>query len=549
MKTQVHEKPPGSTLTDAYVQRTDERTRGLFPFHPEEAEDWDRRAALLDAQADARADSTRIAEVLAAYNRRHSASAQTMEAIRELGGGALAVVGGQQAGLWGGPLMIIHKAVTIISAAREARGRLGRPVVPVFWIAGEDHDWEEACHTYLPEQGKLRKLAIARPPGSRTSVSQTRLVPSVWEQALDELAALLQDTLHKPALVGQLRQLMDRSSTLSEQLAGILSWLFADEGLILLDADDPELRRLESPMLLRLLKGSGQLEDAYRAAAADVTAWGYGLQAEVEESSANLFYYRSDDRYSGGGERTKLYRTDEGFADRRGLVRLTHAEAAAAAMSEPERFSNNVLTRPLMQDYVLPVLAAVLGPGEIAYWGITGRAFRLLGMEMPMIIPRLSFTIIDEATAKHMHKYDMTLDDVMLRFEERRDSWLASQDDTGLEARFQEVQQQMMQHYDPLLAAVAGQMPGLSALAAKNREILLQQVDYMRKQVHKELQRRHDVSLRQLQRIRLMLYPGGVPQERVLNFTMFWNRYGGDWLRQLLAVPFDPRGRHRIVYL
>lgn len=301
-------------------------------------------------------------------------------------------------------------------------------------------------------------------------------------------------------------------------------------------------------MLQRMLAHNGELEGAYAAAARDVSAWGYALQAEAEHGSANLFYYRKETLTPERSERIKLYRTAEGFADRRGLVRLTADEALAQAADAPERFSNNVLSRPIMQDYLLPVLAAVLGPGEIAYWGIIGRAFRLMGMEMPLVLPRMSFTLIDETSAKHMEKYDLTLDDIIDRFEARRDDWLAEQDEGKLEARFEETKQQLLALYEPLLGEVTERMPGLAGLAAKNRELLGEQVEFMRRRVLAEQERRHEVSLRQLDRLRLMLHPGA-PQERVLNFAPYWSKYGDEWLRQLLTLPYDPSGRHRLVYL
>ena len=549
MKTQVLERPPGSTLTDAYVHRTDPRVEELFPYHPQDERDWVRRAEYLDSRTSERVDSIPLAAVLEKYNRRSGASMQTMEAINHLADGALVIVGGQQAGLWGGPLMILHKAITVISAARDAERRLGRSVVPVFWIAGEDHDWEEACHTYLPGDGGLQKLAMARPAGPRTSVSRTIIDRAVWVEQLSALAALLPDTLHKPGLIRKLETLSERSSTLSEQLAAVLSWLFADEGLVLLDADDPELRQLESPMLQRMLRDNDQLEESFRTVSAEVVAWGYTLQAEAEPNSANLFYYRKDDRASGAGERTKLYRTEHGFADRRGLIRLSLAEATVAAATEPEQFSNNVLSRPMMQDYVLPVLAVVLGPGEIGYWGITGRAFQVMGMQMPIVVPRMSFTLIDETTAKHMEKYALTMQDVMFRFHEFRDAWLGAQDEDKLGDKFEVMEQQILKLYDPLLMDVADRMPGLAGLTAKNRELLSTHIAFMRRRVEDELERRHGVSLKQLERIRLMLYPEGIPQERVLNFTLYWNKYGGEWLQQLLQIPFDPTGKHRLLYL
>jgi bacillithiol biosynthesis cysteine-adding enzyme BshC len=554
MNVETHEMPLGQHLTEAYTQRTDPGVADLFGYHPAEDSDWRLRAQWLDGNAAKRAEASQMSEFLLRYNRKFGATELTESRIRELGSGALSVVGGQQAGLWSGPLMVIHKAVSIIQAARWAEASLNRPVVPVFWIAGEDHDWDEANHTYaVTGTPELRKLSVTRPAKLRTSVSRTRLAAEQWRSALAELETVLPDSEHKPELIVRLRALTDCSDSLTDQFAHILHWLFGGEGLVLLDADDPELRRLESPMFVKMIQENDRLESAYRRAEQRIDKLGYPLQAESSPGSANLFFFRegANDGVTplAAGDRVLLYKENGSWTDRKGGLRLSVNDLLDLAETSPERFSNNVLTRPLMQDFVLPVLATVLGPGEISYWAATGEAFGELDMQMPIVVPRMSFTMIDDAVRRSMVSYDLSFEDVRLSFKERREAWLNAQDELSLDHRFEETKRQFAQVYEPLLAMLPSVQPGLGALGKLNQQRVLKEIDYLQQKTKEALGVRFEAGLRRMDRIAVHLWPDGKPQERLLNFSVYWNRYGRNWLDALFAVPYNRSGGHYILYL
>jgi len=554
MNLEYEELPLGQPLTEAYTRRSDPGLSALFGYHYTEDGDWRRRAEWLDGHAADRADAAAVAETLLAYNRRFGRSERQEERIRKLPEGAPVVVGGQQAGLWSGPLMVLHKAVTIIRTARRAEELLGRPVVPVFWIAGEDHDWDEANHAYIVSgEPKLRKLSVARPPHLRTSVSRTPVTASQWRTAVDELAAALPDGPGKPELIERLRGIAGGSGTMSEQFAGILHWLFADEGLVLLDADDPALRRLEAPMFGRMIAENDALEAAYAQAEERVRSLGYPLQAEMAEGSANLFFFlegRSDGVTPlAAGDRVLLFKENGELFDRKGTFRLSAGELMELASSSPERFSNNVLTRPLMQDYVLPVLAAVLGPGEIAYWASTGEAFKTFGMRMPIVVPRLSFTIVDAATDKYMREFELDMAGVRRELEARRERWLDEQDELALAGRFEAVKRDFAKLYTPLLADLPSVAPGLDGLGETNLQRIEREIAFLQGKVREAHRVKHQAALRRLDRISCHLAPEGKPQERLLNFAVFWGQYGRTWLDELLRVPLDRPDGHYIIRL
>ncbi|MFD1955205.1 bacillithiol biosynthesis cysteine-adding enzyme BshC [Paenibacillus thailandensis] len=545
MKTELYTMPSAQPLTEAYIRRTDSNLDSLFGYHPEREEDWSRRLERLREHPETRADAASVAEVLRAYNEAHRAHSNAMVAIKAIAEGAPVVVGGQQAGLWTGPMMVIHKAVTIIQAARHASRKLGATVVPVFWIAGEDHDWDEANHAWIMTgEQSLRKISVQRPEGPRTSVSRTTLGEESWREALEELEQALPHSEFKEGLLERLREASEGAATLSDQFANLLASLFSEQGLVLIDADDRSLRRLEAPMFGRILERNDDLEQAYAAAAERMTSYGYPLQADVVAGSANLFLFQPE-----SDERTLLYKKDGLYQDRKGISSWSAEQLKQLAAEQPDRFSNNVLTRPLMQDYVLPVLATVLGPGEIAYWGTTGDAFRTLGMEMPIVLPRMSYTLVEGTVDKHMAKYGLSFEDVSFRFEERKEAWLKEQDNLAIEDRFASVKNAFNELYEPIVGLAASVQPGLAKLGETNRQKIVEQIEFLEARTKDAFAKQYEASIRQLDRIHTSLRPDGKPQERVLNCTVYLNRFGFGLIEKLLELPFDCSGNHYLVYL
>lgn len=543
------ELPFGQPLADAYIGRRDSALEALFGYHPADGLSWRRRLDYLKGSADRRAGSTELAGALRAFQQPLGLSEPAERNLERLADGAPVVVGGQQAVLWTGPLMILYKAVTIVQAARAASERLGVPVVPVFWIAGEDHDWDEACLACLPsplDAPGLRRLAVPRPSGAATSVSRTRLSAGAVEAALAELEAGLADTPFKPELLRSLRARAAGCGTLTELFAAMLSDLFADEGLLLADADHPALRRLEGPMFRRLAESSGPLAEAYAASSRRVEALGYAAQAEAAEDAANLFLFAEAPR---AGERLLLQRAGGRFRDRRGLVSLTESELLELAESQPERLSNNVLTRPLMQDYLFPVLSTVLGPGEIAYWAQTSGGFEHLGMQMPIVTPRLSFTLLEPHAAKTMARYSLELEQVAAGLGGVKAELLDRQGAEDIRKSFGQALQAMREAYLPALAVAAGQERGLELLGRTNWERIAREIGYMEAKTLQALENRERAELDRLTGLELSAAPEGRPQERVLASVYFMNRYGRGWLDRLLAEPYEPCAEHGVMRL
>lgn len=542
MQLAAYDLKQGQPLSEAYIHDF-AKVRELFDYNPWDPDCWQQRVSALRESPQPRSDRAGLVEVLARFNRSLGNAPQALDNIARLADErALVVVGGQQAGLFTGPLLVIYKAITIIQAAREAERQLERPVIPVFWIAGEDHDFDEVNHIFaLTPDLQVEKIRLELHETVRTSMSRLAIAPSAWEAAIDRLAEALMDTEFKPGLIARLREIGRESRTLVDFFGRVMAWLFGSYGLVLLDSDDPLLRGLEGPMFRRLIENNAVLNEALLRGRRKVESLGFRPQSEIHEGQANLFVFEQD-------ERRLLHRTREGFRDKREEKLYTVEELLALADERPQALSNNVMTRPLMQEYLLPVLAAVLGPGEIAYWGLTREAFHAFGMRMPVIVPRTGYSLLEGTLQKHMQKFGLSFDDVFCRFEEKRQEWLDRQDTLRLPERFAAVKEQFAAAYRPVLDDIARLNPGMKKLGETNLQKIMEQIEFMETRATDAFQSQFEASLRQMDRIRLSLFPLGKPQERLYNVFAYLNKYGDSWLRELIETPVALTGQHQICY-
>ena len=420
-------------LSDDYITGAG-KAKSLFPSHFGNEEDWHARVGWLDGNHGPRADRDKLAGVLHAYNKRIANGEAALANVHALGDRqTLAIVGGQQAGLFGGELLVLYKAITIIQLARQWSEKLNRTVVPIFWIAGEDHDFDEVNHIqFLSNAQQIEKIKVEHPTGLRTAVSRLPLTSEAWEAALNKLDQSLMDTEFKAGLLDKMRSVTQQQATLSEAFARWMAHLFGEYGLVLIDADDLELRKQESAMFGSIIDDNEAYAVALVRSQAEVGAAGYGIQAEIHAEGANLFTFAD-------GQRLLLHREGDLFKDKKSTVHFTKAELRDRALMHPELMSNNVMSRPLMQEYLFPVLATVLGPGEIAYWALTKHAFEHFQMQMPIVASRLEFTLIEGTIKKQMDKYELSLADVLERFDEKKRDWLDAQDTWKLGEQFERV--------------------------------------------------------------------------------------------------------------
>jgi len=543
-----------SPAVEAYL--TDfARVAPAYEYDWTRQESFARRAAFLDAGG-YRGDRKAVAAALERYNRAVGADEATLANIRLLErDDCLAVVAGQQPGIFTGPGFSVYKAMTAIRLAHRQAERLGRPVVPVFWIAAEDHDWYEVSWILAPTSEGTRRWAIPDPlEGDRRSVGLAPMPPSVPD-LIEEFIAALPETEFKAEVAERIRAaaaappaldpaLSDGRPTLADWFARLMAWMFRGTGLIFLNASDPALRQLEGEFFVRVIEGQERVSAALEEGRARWQRLGFAPTVDWQPESLHLFTYVA-------GERLPLMaRGDRCWVrDREEELHWSRDELIRQATEHPERFSTNVVMRPVVQGVLLPDLATVAGPGEISYFGLFRDVYRALGGQMPVIYPRESFTLVEPPIARILQKHGLTLTDVYFHLEERKQELLEREDRLGITKLFQEFREQFGRQYEALVAQVLKLDPQLKQVTEENRRQIAVQINKLEEKAKQQHRKNCEVALRQFERLKATLIPDG-PQERSVSVLPYLVKYGPDLVQRLMAATDLPEGWvHKAVFL
>ncbi len=358
------------------------------------------RRAAQDVHLDSRL-RREVAEVLRAQNRRFGADAALEASLDRLAAGAVAVVSGQQVGLFSGPSYTIHKALTALRLAEDLSAA-GTPAVAVFWLATEDHDLAEVNHCYWPSRVEVQRLELPSADLSGRRVGELLLGDSVRE--LVRRAAGMLEGPAAAQIAGALETSYSGAETYGSAFGKLMSRLFAGKGLILLDPLSPELHRLAAPIYRAALEQHTALRDELLGRGKALERAGYHAQVKITERNTLLFI-------SVEGRRLPLRLRNEGFV--LGQRAISLAQVKELLEASPETFSPNVLLRPVVQDMLLSTAAYVAGPAEVAYFAQASVAYRRLLGRMPVILPRASFTLVDSRAARLLRKYKLQFTDIL----------------------------------------------------------------------------------------------------------------------------------------
>lgn len=545
MKVKHLSRSRTNPLTQHYVTR-EAQVCSWFDWHPSQINHYEQRAKQLDDSVAPKADRQALVEALISYNLKHDNhhnAIQNIERLRDAR--TLTIVGGQQPGLLSGEMLVIYKAMDVIFAAKKAEQQLNRPVVPIFWIAGDDHDWDEVDHSYIynPDNGVTKiKLPIAK--RSRLSISMVALTDDQVEDVLRQLTAALPDSPFKAEVLAVYRTCLRAGESLTSSFARLLGRFCGEYGLVVLDAAEPQLRQIESPFFKQLIHHSEVLNQVVTERSADIQNAAFTPQVELQSTQANLFIIHQK-------ERTLLHHNGQGgYSDRRQSKHWTKDELLELAEQTPEILSNNVVTRPMMQEFLFPVLGCVLGPAELAYWALYQPAFHFLGMKMPILLPRTEWTIVERDSQKQLDRYNLDIYTVLNceTLNKERIRWLKGKDEIGLYEKFAEIEKQIAAIYQPLLNDL-NTLPGIAELGQSNFAKIKEQIAFLHKRAEGALALQHEVGIKRWDNLSDSLLPLGKPQERVYNVANYLGKYGFEWLHAFLASADADYENHHLLYL
>jgi bacillithiol synthase len=475
-----------------------------------------------------------IADLLEAQNRAFGAGEATLKNIEKLRAGAKAIVTGQQVILFGGPLFTLLKAATAIRKAKDAGA------VPIFWLATEDHDLAEADHVTLQSRHALHKLRLEHSPeDAGKPVGAVRLGEGI--RPLMEQAAEL---LGPSAVVDALQEVYTPDATYAQAFGRLLAKIFADDGLIVIDAAGREFHRLGARVLRAAIERAAELENLLLERTRLLEERGYAAQVLVTEQSSLLFLIddetgarlalkRKDDETWVAGK--KLYSTEE-------LLEILE--------SAPERLSPNALLRPVFQDAILPTATYVGGPAEIAYFAQSQVLYEaVLGSTTP-VLPRLSATLVEPALGKILAQHEIAVPELIATHPDEMAQRL------GARAMPDEGKRKLAaagNALDEELKSVTEWMTRLDAGLGKAAEVAASKMQYQMDRLRRlaaNHQLQTETSLRkQVDALYRNLFPEQHPQERVIGATAFLAKNGEGLIPELVELAAQDCPGHRVVFL
>jgi len=514
------------------------QVEGLYAGNPLEADAW--RQAVARAQQQPR-DRARLVEVLRAQQEHRGAPPASRAAAARLADpNAVAVVTGQQAGVFGGPMYTLLKAITALQLARRTEHKQKVPAVTVFWVEAEDHDWEEvkSC-TVLDAEFQPRTVTLPDLEGAgELPVAKLQLDARV-EQTIEELAAVLQPTEFTSDILNSLRAAWTPGRGFACAFATWIETLLGPYGLVVFESADPAAKPLVADVFARELSSPGRTAALAAEAGEALAARGHAPQVVSQPDSVSLFNL------------DPVRRSIRRQGDQLAIGDETHSseDLARAARERPAAFSPNVLLRPIVQDTLFPTIAYVAGPSELAYLGQLRGVYEQFGVPMPLMVPRSTATLLDSGATRFLAKYKLAFEDLRTPDESTLNKLLEAQLPAAVEQSLKDAASQVHDAMGRVIEALPALDPTLQGAARTTLGKMEHELHSLHSKVIHAAKKRDETLRRQFTRAQGQAFPQGHPQERTLAVIYFVNRYGPGLIDLLLEeLPIDP-GHHWLITL
>ncbi len=467
-----------------------------------------------------------LADILEDQNKQFGLGDKSLENIKKLKDKKTCVVfTGQQVGLLTGPIYTIYKTLTAIKLAEHLESKLDINVIPIFWLATDDHDFEEIRHVHVLDKSSKPTKIYYQPDTMPGDVPMGFVkCNGKIEQFLDEVINTIPKTQYTDELEKMIRDAYSPGTPIADAFGKVLGRLFTGSGLVLVNPADPRIKQFAVPIFEKEITDFESSNQIVSLANSELDKLGYQLQVHNMEDYLNLFYYT--------GKRARIGHNDKGyFFD--GVDKIySRDELMDTARQAPAYFSPNVLLRPVTQDFIFPTLAYIGGPAEVAYFAQIKDLHGHFGVQCPIVFPRISATVLDKHSDSVMRKYELKWEDIS--------------DDKSLQAKIKEL--------------VAGQIPedlidkleddrefittkildfetylqefdeGVKKTVQKTKGKVEYELKSLQEKIIKAYKRKNDDLVRSVERAADFLFPEASLQERHLNILTFLNLYGFEFI-------------------
>jgi bacillithiol biosynthesis cysteine-adding enzyme BshC len=471
----------------------------------------------------------KLADSLIMYNEKLGCCQKTLDNIQKLRDPQTkAVVTGQQAVLLTGAAFVIYKAITAILLALQLEEEIKSPVVPVFWIASEDHDFLEINNcSFLGEKGQLEKHSITNPIPGLPPVGTIPLGENTFE-LLDWLIYKF-DNSAVIDLVVQIKELVRKAGNLADFYGQVMTLFFGRFGLIFIDPMLPEIRQLVKPLGEKVFDRFDEITGEIERSAMALKDGGYHPVFLGDNSGQFPMFVEIN------GQREPIYISGSGVViGKQSPVSLSYKSLRQCYRKDSIKFSPNAYLRPVVQDFLLPTIAFVAGPGEINYLVQLKGIYKILGVKMPVIFPRARLTLISTADYELLGKIGTDFPIDKDRLDAYKEMLLLDKDEGGVFAALKGYRSTVNQEHRRLAATINYCEPSLQELTAKNLGKINYQINYLEEKVRQSFKKRYKEDLHGLDSIYNLVHPRGKEQEMTVNIFSLLDLFGVNLIEKLM---------------
>lgn len=469
----------------------------------------------------------------------------TIESLRDEN--TFCVVTGQQVGILGGPLYTLYKAFTAIKLANHLSKKFpSYKFLPVFWLEGEDHDFAEVNSITLLNQenqpNKIEYLINGKPPDRNLGAVGELVLDEAWEHTFSQIEKVLQNTEFRASLLGKVRQCYSPGKTLNQAFVQWISFIISeqtDNPLIFLSSNDRRIKQILRPIFLKELQNFPRTSQLV----IDQSALLEGeYHAQIKPKAINLFLFYKDGRYL-------IEPREQDFSLKGVRYFPTRDELLRIAEDNPEMISPNVVLRTICQDTLLPTVVYVAGPSEVAYFAQLKTVYEYFGVNMPIIYPRASATIVEQKLQAVMDKYELALVDFFGNRKKLSSRVIDLLSEVNLDILFNHAKGRIAELVGELKFGLDYIDSTLAGALETTRTKIESQLHVLKEKAAAAQRRKHEVALQQIDKVFNNILPNNNFQERELNILQFMNKYGMDFPKRLYdELQFDLHA-HQVIML
>ncbi len=490
-----------------------------------------------------------LSDLILSQHKKWDADDKTTQNIEKLKSeNTLAIVTGQQAGVFGGPLYTIYKTITILKLSRWLEREFPEhQFVPIFWMEVNDNDFEEinSIH-YFTRGNEIRKLTLEESPQDALKPIAARHIDEQiqqWRKMLDEDFF---DTEFKKDVITTFFSCYQPQENFADAFARLLLKLFGQHGLILFDPSDSSLGSFVKPLYQKALQSTTQVAKTVRERTEALDQSGYAAQIQFRPQQTMLFYH---DQQQG---RIRIDINDEGeFALKypEGYSDMKRDELLKECEETPAKFSPNVALRPIAQDFILPTVAYVAGPAEIAYFGQLEALYRLFDIPMPVIYPRHQLTLVEGKIQKIIEKYDLDYTQILDGEPDFIEKTLQQGPSKKVFEGIESAEFKITEALETLSGLLEEIDPTLLNTLKKTRNNIQGNFNKLSSKITRSLEEKNKTQVRQLERALMYLMPDSTHQERLMNIIYYYIKYGSNFIEELYEALPEKTDQHYIVEL